>query len=284
MFPSTALPTEYAAEMPLWRCISYGHERNPAASRYWWDNRNRRPTDQVVLQRTIAGGMTLRTGDGADHPVPVAHAALFRYGEDSAYGLTRDAQVTYEHEWVNLVGAGLAQHWEALVRQHGPVVAMPSAGPAHRAMLKVVSLADPRHRTDPVTMARAIHALVAHLFETLAADRRQTLPPVERAIECILEQPCAPWSLKELADEHGVSREHLTREFHRRTGAAPAAWMTRQRTTRALELLATTTMSAKNIARLSGFSSVATLARQVRRSTGAGPAATRLGQHPGGTP
>jgi len=270
--------------MPLWRCIAYGHERNPAASRYWWDNRTRRPTDQVVLQRTIAGAMTLRTGDGTDHLVPVDQAALFRFGEASGYGLTRAAQVTYEHEWVNLEGAGLPQHWAALVRQHGPVVGIPHDGPAHRAMLKVISLVEPLNRTDPVTMARAIHALVAHLFETLAADRRQTLPPVERAIESILEQPCAPWSLKELAEEHGVSREHLTREFRRRTGDAPAAWMTQRRTVRALELLATTTMSAKTIARVSGFSSAATLARQVRRTTGAGPTATRLGLQPGGSP
>ena len=112
-----------------------------------------------------------------------------------------------------------------------------------------------------------------------AAERRVTpdARPVDRAIRLLLARPHRAWSLKGLAADHGVSREHLARVFAERVGEPPHRHLRRLRVRRALELLRCTGLPLTEVARQSGFETAQTLRRQVLRDTGRTPTAVRNG-------
>jgi transcriptional regulator GlxA family with amidase domain len=155
-------------------------------------------------------------------------------------------------------------------------------------MHRLMKLADPRQRSSAETAASAVHAFVMLLFATLQAKSFSTRSPIERAIDDLLGNPTAPWSLKRLADQHGCSREHLAREFRRRVGSTPAAWLNAARVARAIHLLTQSSLPIGEVKKQAGFSSGHTFSRQVKTATGASPQKLRRGKlgarmHQGGS-
>jgi AraC-like DNA-binding protein len=258
--------------MPLWRVETHGHERHPPGARWWFDNRTRHD-GCCVIQLALSGRMRLVAG--REYDVGPGQAVLFRQPSPTAYGLPPDARETFVTEWLLLRGAGLAEHWDGIAALRGPVVPLVCDGPVHRAMRQLGDLAAPRSRTPPLVMAAALHAFVMLLWEGAMSAHDSDLRPVERAIEAILAAPTAPWSLKRLADEHGVSREHLARAFRERVGMPPAAWLAAERVRRAVELLERTSLPIRAVRDQTGFASSHTLIRRVRAVTGCSPLAVR---------
>jgi len=255
-----------------WQVSSFGSERHAPGTRYWWDNAKRGPSDLAVFQVTLTGSVIIRDARG-DHEAPVGSAMLFRYGEDTSYGMLPGATTTYETIWINCCGAGLGEHWDLLRLHQGPVLAVDEHVRAAFHGLYAMG----RQRVDPLEMAPAMHAFVLLLEANLRRERIRAHGPVEAALEELAQHPTAAWSLKELADRHGVSREHLTRTFRSRHGTSPAAWLAQARLAKALHLLRETSLPVAEIARQAGFASTHTLARQVRAATGASPRAARAG-------
>jgi AraC-like DNA-binding protein len=262
-----------APPSPLWRLASFQlDQRVPVGSRYWWDNTSRSAGETAVFQYTRAGSLLFRER-GIDRLVPPGHAALFTHREPTAYGLPAGTREPYRCTWLALAGAGIAAHWAELRRQHGSVVACDPATLAEARRLIV--LGDPRQGSDALSIAAAAQAFVIHLFASLGRQAEAGRSPVQRAIAGLLAHPCRPWSLKEAADAHGISREHLTRAFTAQVGSPPAAWLAKARLDRALALLAGSGLPVAAVAEQSGFASTHTLARQVRLATGRSPRAWR---------
>lgn len=258
----------------LWRVGAFSHQRVPATADYLWDNRERRPARLCVFQYTVDGVLRYRDRDG-ERDVPPGHAVLFTFGEPSRYWLPAGPRVPYVCDWINLQGAGLAEHWAHLRRRYGSVI--PVGADVVTELHRLMACADPAAGNDVVRIAAAVHRFVMHLFAALTRDLAARQTPVERAIEGLLVKPLQPGSLTALARRAGCSREHLCRAFAKRTGRAPGEWQSEQRVQAAVQLLRATTLSFAEVAAQSGFSSVQTLARQVRRLTGRSPGALRTG-------
>ena len=252
----------------LWQATVYGHESMPATHGYWYENRDR-PTDWCIIQVVEAGQVLVRSCNGTEHLATAGHAFLFRYSENSAYGFPIGNTLPYVTWWITLAGAGLAAHWDFIRTITGPVV--PVTDELRAGMRHLAELADPRTRCSRAVMAMAVHAFVMQLVTSGGERRRQTQSPVERAIDDLLANPAAPWSLKEVADEHGVSREHLTRAFLGRIGQPPATWLNQARVTKASHLLGQTDIAIADIAEQAGFSSTHTMARLIKEATGHSP-------------
>lgn len=266
----------------LWSLYSHGQQRVPPGRTYWWDNRDRHPAGTVVVQVTDEGEAELVDARGR-HAAGPGSVMLFAYGEATAYGRPDTAASVYACRWVNLRGAGLVEHIDALRRRHGPVLQWPSAERVAAAMGELVATADPgspRYVGDVVAAAAAVHAFVIRLFELGHQSLRQASRPVDWAVEQMLRQPVRPWSLKEYADRYGVSREHLSRVFTERTGQPPHAWLAGQRLRAALRLLRETELPIAQVARQAGFSGAHHLARCVRAATGQSPTAQRHAPRP----
>ncbi len=259
----------------LWQVSFYGRESMPATATYFYDNRDRQP-NCCVIQVVEAGQVLVRATDGTTHLASAGQAFLFRQGEDSTYAFPTNNILPYVTQWLLLNGAGLAAHWDYLRTLSGPVI--PATETVLAGMRHLAELAAPRTRCSRPAMALAVHAFVMHLITSVGEQHRQTQSPVERAIDDLIATPASPWSLKEVADKHGVSREHLTRAFLDRIGTSPAAWLNHARVAKVRHLLAQTDITLRDIAAQAGFASLHTMARLIKEATGLSPSQYRA-QH-----
>lgn len=256
----------------LWRTGGFSHQRVPATADYLWDNRERKPARLCVFQYTVEGVLRYRDREG-EREVPPGHAVLFTFNEPSRYWLPPSPRPAYVCDWINLQGAGLAEHWAHLRRSYGSVI--PVGADVVAELHRLMAAADPTAGHDAVQIAAAVHRFVMYLFSALTRDLAARQTPVERAIETLLSEPLHPGSLTALARRFACSREHFCRAFVRRTGRPPGDWQTEQRVQAALHLLRNTALTLHEVAAQSGFSSVQTLSRQVRRVTGRSPRVQR---------
>ena len=125
--------------------------------------------------------------------------------------------------------------------------------------------------------------------------RRMVVPPhrdggqaqyVEAPLPCEADTlaPLLAWLVDHLDEEHTVptlaaralmSERTFARRFRAETGTTPAAWLTRQRLSRAQELLERSDASVDEVARVAGFGSAAVLRHHFARSLGTSPQAYR---------
>jgi len=126
----------------------------------------------------------------------------------------------------------------------------------------------------------ALAALILFRFlRLLSGGSVVTTDRVERAIRLFHERMAEPLYMPEIASQLGCSLSCFTREFRRRTGRTPAAYLTNLRTQHAARLLETTSLPAREIAELTGFPDAFYFSRVFKRVVGKSPARWRAGLH-----
>ena len=100
------------------------------------------------------------------------------------------------------------------------------------------------------------------------AVRRHELSPL---LERVRAQISEPWPLLRLAREAAMSERTFLRRFADATGNTPGVWLTDIRIEFAQRLLERTLLSVEEVARQSGFGSVATLRHHFVRGVGLAP-------------
>lgn len=278
----SAWPTE---EPVLWRGVAgFWNERRKAGERYWWDNANRESTPTWAIQRTRQGEIDFYLFE-KNYSVSVGDVVLFRYGEASRYGQRDKLAAEYACDWIAVEGAGLDEHLGWLRRRYGAVIPGGSE-PTFRDALSdaIATLGDGGSNrgqgraaggSSPVGRASAVARLVHGLVDLAEHGSEAGLSPTQRLADRIAADPLSSWSLKQLAAENGVSREHLCRVFRDRHGMPPHAYLTLARRRRAIWLLRHTELPLEQVAGLCGFERSYTLARHIRDETGISPLAFR---------
>lgn len=256
----------------LWRVLGFDRGQIvTAGSRYYHVSKERTP-GAIGFQYTVSGEVQYRDSTG-QYTVKPGHAFLHATGDDVIYYLDPEARETYVCDWITFIGAGIVDHWNVLRKGYGSV--LPVDKQTHQAMFNLMELASPTAALDPAVQADAVHDFLMSLFTKFRQRRQEALNPVDAAVDDLLRHPAYPWSLKELAEKYGCSREHLTRVFTRRIGVSPGAWLNQSRVRRALELLRSSDLTVASVAEKSGFASAHTLARHLRRVVGKSPRAVR---------
>jgi AraC-like DNA-binding protein len=269
-----------ARDRVLWHFFGMGSDERHTGNQFWWhDNAGRQPSGVVVFQIMLAGHCVLRTPDG-EHEVGPGQAFLFCYDEPTAYGRPPDRPDWPWHgemihtAHIGFGGAGLRAHWDVLRARFGPVVTLGETTTILE-LLRDIETNYGKRGADRRAASPAIHAFVMRCFDEIEAASAVGLSPVERAVDELLRAPLSGHSLKSVARHNGITREHLTRVFAERVGMAPATWLRDARLQRALELLRATELPLATVAAQSGFASVRTLARLVRKQTGIAPGRLR---------
>ena len=124
--------------------------------------------------------------------------------------------------------------------------------------------------------------VVARFLRMQAGDAAPSTDRVERAIILFHERMAEPISMVEVARKLGCSSSCLTREFRRRTGQTPIAYLTGIRVRHAVRLLETTDLAAREIALLVGYPDAFYFSRVFKRVMRQSPAHWRRGnvRHP----
>jgi len=242
--------------------------------RWWWSNRERRPESCVVAQY-IRRGRLLWRERGNERELGPGHLFLFAFGEDSAYGRPPDRSDWTGHadhlqmDHVTLQGAGLQSYWDLFRARSGSVLVLPSDAPCLDALRKLCAA---KHAPTGFDAVPQVAAFVAELGRACAAPGGSARPPVEQAVEAILENPFIEHNLKGIAQHCGCSREHFSRIFRDRVGEPPVSWMRERRIARAVELLRETARPIGVVAMQCGAGSAHRLSRWTHMAYGLSPA------------
>lgn len=113
---------------------------------------------------------------------------------------------------------------------------------------------------------------VARLASDVVGDLRRSGEPLLAEVFTVIDRRRGePLSLRDVADELGVTPGHLTTVVRRRTGRTVQEWIIERRMAEARGLLAETELSVAEIARRVGISDPGYFSRQFRRTHGASP-------------
>jgi AraC-like DNA-binding protein len=103
-------------------------------------------------------------------------------------------------------------------------------------------------------------------------------PSVGAALALLRAQPDAPWTVADLAGKVGLSRTALAARFRDLVGEPPMSYLARIRLGQAAGYLSTTDKTVRQIARLVGYQSEASLSKAFRRALGCAPGEYRRQQ------
>jgi len=228
------------------------------SARYSWDNQQRSDEQFVIIQRTIAG-QGIFSWEGGCWSVPPEHAFLAVVPEDSSYHYPEAAAGPWEFSWVNFYGPLAALLGRGLRTWHGPVLPLPKRSAACAAFDSITAKAERRVVSDPHDISVECYAFLVEWARQLYHPKESH--PVEMVMSICRARYREPLGIKELADEAGLSREHLTRIFTGQTGLSPARYLRGLRVEAARRMLKNDAASLKETALRCGFSSVRALNR-----------------------
>ncbi|MGV0743349.1 helix-turn-helix transcriptional regulator [Mycolicibacterium sp. XJ870] len=135
-------------------------------------------------------------------------------------------------------------------------------------------LADRREGYRQATLAYLTVLLIdlARLAGDVVGDLRSSGEPLlAQVFEVIDHRLSEPLSLRNVADEVGMTPGHLTTLVRRRTGRTVGEWIAERRMSRARELLADTDLPVADIALQVGMVDPGYFSRQFRKTHGASP-------------
>lgn len=231
-----------------------------SSARYFWDNSMRGDGDFVIIQKSLSGSGAF-TWEGKSWEVPPDYAFVAIVPEHSAYGYPADAKTPWEFSWLNLYGPLGTRLCRELRSLFGPVLPLPSASAAGKAYDILINKARQRTAIDPFDLSLACYSFLIEWARQLNDPAVSTRDPVDAASRICQARFREPLSVKELAWETGISREHLTRLFSERHGMSPARYLRHLRTEEARRMLTTLGTSLKEAALRCGFPSARALSR-----------------------
>lgn len=229
---------------------------------YLRDNSGDSPNSALVIQHTEVGEAWLKTPEGVFRVLP-GEAMLFAQGEDSSYGVGVEH---YQLKFVTLACTrGVYDIFNRIRSEFGSVVQMKHGGQAECLMSGVMETF--LGRGDPLLLAEDIYLFLIAIYRE-QVTHHQGDDPVAYGRFLLESQYRAPRNMTEWAEEIGISREHFSREFHRRYGESPTVFLRRKRLGHAQILMKTGPYSMSRIAMLSGFSNEQALRRACRQEEG----------------
>lgn len=135
-------------------------------------------------------------------------------------------------------------------------------------------LADRRDGYRQAAMAHLTLLLIelVRLADDVVGDLRRNGEPLLAEVFAVIDRRLAePLSLREVADEVGMTGGHLTTLVRLRSGRTVGEWIAELRMSRARELLADTDLPVAEVARSVGMVDPGYFSRQFRRTHGASP-------------
>lgn len=125
---------------------------------------------------------------------------------------------------------------------------------------------------SPGRTSAQTYALLCELWEARETAHAPT-PLTAQAIALMREHYATLYGVEELADQLGVSKSHLIRQFSAAVGIPPGQYLTQVRLSAAKELLLCREYTLETIAGLCGFSGANYFCRVFRRTEGLSPTA-----------
>ncbi|MEO6848375.1 MAG: helix-turn-helix domain-containing protein [Chthoniobacterales bacterium] len=220
----------------------------------------------VILQYTLSGRGRFEW-EGRVWNVTPGKALISIVPERSTYYFPNDATEPWRFAWVNFYGTLAISLCRALRRQYGPVLELPQRSIAAAAFLELTAKAEKRLILDPCDTTLSGFTFLMEWKRQLDKPRVQDIDPVKMVIRICQARFREPLGVKELADQVGLSREHLTRIFKEHTGDSPACYLRTLRVKAARKMLRHSGITLKEVALRCGFPSAKAMKRILKSGT-----------------
>lgn len=240
---------------------------------YRFDNARRSDAPRMVVQRTLSGDAFYRDHRG-EKRVGEGQVMLFTHHEPSEYGYPPDATKPYRLRFFTLTGDSVVPLFEELRHEFGSVLQMPQRSASGALFDALFARYHERGFTDRFAMADEVFQFLTALYREQVHGVMEARP-VEYGYHLIRDRFREPVSIKTLAAQCGISREHFNRAFAARYGVPPARLLRRLRLEHARGMLQATSLTLEEVALRSGFSSANAFCRAFREHFGQTPATLR---------
>lgn len=222
---------------------------------------------RVIIQWTRSG-YGIHESAGIKQIVPSEYAFVIVTPEPSEYYYPKEGREPWMIDWIDFVGPLALNLFGAFRDKFGPVVSLRRKGTASVHFHRLIKGALGRQHRDRWAESREAYAFLLEWWrEALHGD--DDVRTIDTVLSLCETMAYRLMTVKELASECGMSREHFTRCFTRQVGISPAAWLRQRRLAAASVLLREDPiLSLASIARETGFASARQLMVSFRRSYG----------------
>lgn len=244
---------------------------------YHCEGRFRQSEDHSVFVYTLEGSGIFRDALG-EHPTPAGSAFLCRVADaETAYYYPEGETAPWSFLWLGFSGQAANALVDDLVGRYGYLYTLPRERSIVQRLLAFRHYAASNYDMLPVDGGQLVLDLLMALGQSAqrfaVVDTRHKL--MQRAQQVIQEQLDGEISVSLVAQDLGISREHLARVFKEHTGLSPHEYITRKRMLVACHLLKDTTRSTGEIAAAVGFPQQTNFTRAFKHLLGMTPSQFR---------
>ena len=209
--------------------------------------------ESYILFYTVAGAGLIEQGS-QQVELPAGSALLLNCRTPQSY-CTAPGQESWQHYWVHLDGAGVANMAETLLPQNRLTPVRVSGWEMQPLFESVFAEWDRGTVAAQIETGLTLHRMLALLAARLLAGdaSRSNRALIEQATGYIRAHYAEPLSLDALLAQTPVSKSWFLRLFRQYTGTTPYNFLLSTRITRAKELLVLTDFAVSEIAHQVGF-------------------------------
>lgn len=209
--------------------------------------------ESYLLFYTVAGAGLIEQGS-QQVELPAGSALLLNCRTPQSY-CTAPGQQSWQHTWVHLDGAGVANLAETLLPQNRLTPVRVSAWEMQPLFDTIFAEWDRGTVAAQIETGLTLHRMLALMAARLLAGdaSRSNRALIEQATGYIRAHYAEPLSLDALLAQTPVSKSWFLRLFRQYTGTTPYNFLLSTRITRAKELLVLTDFAVSEIAHQVGF-------------------------------
>ena len=209
--------------------------------------------ESYILFYTVAGAGLIEQ-DAQQVELPAGSALLLNCRTPQSY-CTAPRQESWQHYWVHLDGAGVANMAETLLPQNRLTPVRVSGWEMQPLFESIFAEWDRGTVAAQIETGLTLHRMLALLAARLLAGdaSRSNRALIEQATGYIRAHYAEPLSLDALLAQTPVSKSWFLRLFRQYTGTTPYNFLLSTRITRAKELLVLTDFAVSEIAHQVGF-------------------------------
>ncbi|MDF2720589.1 MAG: hypothetical protein K0Q59_264 [Paenibacillus sp.] len=240
-----------------------------------------RNTGGLLFQYTLSGEGRLEVGDKR-YTVPKHHAFLVDIPGDHRYYYDPSGGKPWEVLWVRFDGPLALTYWKP-VQEMGPVLPFDKDSAPIRLLLQLYADVKGERLKGAIEQSVRLYEWLTFMWDYSmrggmngAFGHKQLFP---HAIQLMKEQFHRPLTLEDMAGCERLSKYHFCKQFHHKIGMSPIAYLNKLRIEEAVSLLANTSLSIGDIARLTGFDTPGYFAKVFRRLVGCSPTEHRESKH-----
>jgi AraC-like DNA-binding protein len=221
----------------------------------------------VILQYSLSGLGKFQIG-GVVHDVPAESAFIALMPEKARYFYPPEGREPWTFCWLNFYNPFGIRLWERLRSRFGPVIHLPRTSAAALNLQRLARMVETRSFLDRFEASQEAYTFYMSCWRQLSHPAEGGDNAVASAIQYCREHFRDAISIKELASQSNLSREHFSRLFKDQAGVSPGSFLRMRRLEAASELLAGGKLPLKEIALRCGFFSTRRFVNAFRKTRG----------------